>query len=57
LRKTVAGLKIRGSGYYDILDARSGTSYGSMIVHPATAGKSVLNEINAEGHTYIRTIV
>ena len=57
LRKTVSDLKIGKTGYFFILDAKPGSGYGTMIVHPVTAGKNVLEEKDFQGRTYIKTIL
>jgi methyl-accepting chemotaxis protein-2 (aspartate sensor receptor) len=57
LRKTVSELKIGKTGYFFILDAKPGSGYGTMIVHPVTAGKNVLEEKDSQGRAYIKTIL
>ena len=57
LRKSVASLKIGESGYFFILDAKKGSGYGTMLVHPNGIGNSMLEETDSAGRKYIRTIL
>ena len=57
LKETIRGLKIGQTGYFYVLDARSGDSYGNLLVHPASEGKNILTSTDANGRTFIKEIL
>ncbi len=57
LKDSVRKLKVGTSGYYYVIDAQPGKSYGHLVVHPAQEGKSVLESKDADGRTFIRDML
>ncbi len=57
LKDTIRGLKIGQSGYFYVLDARAGDSYGTLLVHPASEGKNILASTDASGRAFIKEIL
>ena len=57
LKDTIRGLKIGQTGYFYVLDARPGDSYGTLLVHPASEGKNILTATDASGRTFIKDIL
>src|SRR5450830_753988 len=57
LKKTVRELKIGESGYFYVLDARSGPNYGNLVIHPAKEGKNMLDSKDADGKNFVREML
>ena len=57
LKDTIRGLKIGQTGYFYVLDARAGDSYGTLLVHPASEGKNILTSTDASGRAFIKEIL
>jgi methyl-accepting chemotaxis protein-2 (aspartate sensor receptor) len=57
LKASIRGLKIGKTGYFYVLDARAGPSYGNLIVHPSSEGKNLLAEKDVNGKEFIRQIL
>ncbi len=57
LKATIREMKIGETGYFFVLDARPGKSYGNMVVHPTVEGKNQLDLKDAKGREFIREIL
>ena len=57
LKDTIRKVKIGDTGYFYVLDARPGTTYGSLIVHPASEGKNLLGAKDPNGREFIKDIL
>lgn len=57
LKKEIRSLKIGDSGYYYILDAAHGKTYGNLLVHPAKEGGNILAARDAAGHEFVREML
>ncbi|MFZ2267859.1 MAG: Cache 3/Cache 2 fusion domain-containing protein [Azonexus sp.] len=57
LKKEIRALKIGETGYYYVLDAAPGKTYGSLVVHPAKEGSNVIEARDAGGHEFIRDML
>ncbi|MGE5470001.1 MAG: Cache 3/Cache 2 fusion domain-containing protein [Bacteroidota bacterium] len=57
LKKEIRSLKVGETGYYYVIDAAPGKNYGSLIVHPAKEGASVLDSKDAAGREFIREML
>jgi len=57
LKNEIRSLKVGESGYYYVLDAAPGKTYGNLVVHPAKEGRNVLAAQDAAGHEFIRDML
>lgn len=57
LKDTIRKVKIGDTGYFYVLDARSGDSYGTLLVHPASEGKNLLAAKDPNGREFIREML
>ena len=57
LKDTIRGLKIGKTGYFYVLDARPGAPLGTLIVHPASEGKNILDAKDSSGREFIKEIL
>jgi methyl-accepting chemotaxis protein len=57
LKDTLRSLKIGKTGYFYVLDSREGTSYGNLVVHPASEGKNLLAAKDSDGHEFIKEML
>ena len=57
LKKTIRELKIGDTGYFYVLDARTGSQQGDLVIHPAKEGKNMLEAKDADGHPFVREML
>jgi methyl-accepting chemotaxis protein len=57
LKNTIRGLKIGKTGYFYVLDAKQGKTYGDLVVHPTLEGKSLLDAKDASGHEFAKDML
>ncbi len=57
LKDSVRSLKIGQTGYFYILDANPGNTFGTLLIHPVIEGKNMLSATDANGHTFIQDIL
>jgi methyl-accepting chemotaxis protein-2 (aspartate sensor receptor) len=57
LKKMIRSDKIGETGYFYILDAKSGGNLGKLIVHPTLEGQSILESKDSDGRAFIREIL
>ena len=57
LKATLRALKIGDTGYFYVLDARPGKTYGDFIVHPTAEGKNLIDAKDANGREFIKDIL
>ncbi len=57
LRKQIKDIQFGESGYAYVLDSTSGKGLGTLVVHPAKEGQSVIDAKDADGRTFIREIL
>ncbi|MDP3700585.1 MAG: Cache 3/Cache 2 fusion domain-containing protein [Hylemonella sp.] len=57
LKDTLRGLKIGQTGYFYVLDGRSGPTYGNLVVHPAAEGKNLLDSKDASGREFLKDMM
>jgi methyl-accepting chemotaxis protein-2 (aspartate sensor receptor) len=57
LRDRIKKMKVGDTGYYFVLDATPGKTYGSLIVHPVKEGKNILASKDASGHEFIKEML
>ena len=57
LKKEIRSLKVGDTGYFYVLDAAAGKTYGNLIVHPAKEGSNLLAAKDASGREFIREML
>lgn len=57
LKEAIRKLKLGNSGYYYVLNAQPGPDYGTLVVHPALEGQSVLDSKDTDGRLFINEIM
>ncbi|MFO0589265.1 MAG: Cache 3/Cache 2 fusion domain-containing protein [Polyangiaceae bacterium] len=57
LKTAIRTLKLGQTGYYYVLDARPGPTYGDFVVHPTAEGQNMLSSTDAAGNRFLRQIV
>jgi methyl-accepting chemotaxis protein len=57
LKQQIRALKIGQSGYYYVVDANPGKSFGNLIVHPSQEGANMLESKDAGGQYFIQEML
>ncbi len=57
IKDALRGMKIGDTGYFYVMDARPGTTYGNLIVHPSAEGKNLLDTKDASGREFLKEIM
>ena len=57
LRERIKKMKVGDTGYYFVLDATPGKTYGDLIVHPVKEGKNILGSRDASGREFIKEML
>jgi len=57
LKEAIRKLTLGTSGYYYVLNAQPGPDYGTLVVHPALEGQSVLDSKDTDGRFFIKEIM
>lgn len=57
LKKAIRSLKVGETGYYYVLDAAPGKTYGKLIVHPGKEDGNILETRDAVGREFIREML
>ncbi len=57
LRERIKKMKVGDTGYYYVLDATPGKTYGDLIVHPVKEGKNILASKDADGREFIKEML
>ena len=57
LRDRIKKMKVGDTGYYFVLDATPGKTYGNLIVHPVKEGKNILGSRDAGGREFIKEML
>ncbi len=57
IKKAIQTLTVGETGYFYVLDARPGPNAGTLLVHPASEGKNIIDAQDASGQTFVRTML
>ena len=57
LNKQIKDVRFGETGYAYVLDSAPGKAFGTLLVHPAKEGQSVIDSKDAEGRLFIREIL
>jgi methyl-accepting chemotaxis protein-2 (aspartate sensor receptor) len=57
LKDKIKRMKVGATGYYFVMDATPGKSYGEVLVHPAKEGQNILDSRDADGRAFIKEML
>ena len=57
LKEKITGIKIGQTGYFYALDAKEGKSLGTLTIHPAKAGTSLLETKDSKGFEFTKEML
>jgi len=57
LKDKIKGMKVGETGYYYVLNAAPGKTYGDLIVHPAKEGQNILDSRDAAGQPFVKAML
>jgi len=57
LKERIRAVKVGETGYFYVLSATPGKTYGDLLVHPNKEGENILNSTSADGHTFIKEML
>jgi len=57
LKERVKAIKVGDSGYFYVLSAAPGKTYGDLLVHPKSEGKNILDSKSANGHEFVKEML
>jgi methyl-accepting chemotaxis protein-2 (aspartate sensor receptor) len=57
LKDRIRAIKVGDTGYFYVLSAAPGKTYGDLIVHPATEGSNLLQSKDADGRLFIQEML
>ena len=57
LKTKIKDIKIGETGFFYILNAAPGKTYGSLVVHPSLEGENILGSVDANGHAFIKDML
>ncbi|MBV2184007.1 MAG: Cache 3/Cache 2 fusion domain-containing protein, partial [Rhizobium sp.] len=57
LNQHVKTVKVGSTGYFFVLDAKSGKEQGMALIHPAKEGQVLLGAKDADGRTFIKEMI
>ena len=57
VKQTVKQVKLGQTGYVYVLDAKPGPSAGTLLIHPASEGKNIIEAKDSDGKAFIKEIV
>ncbi|MGC1455312.1 MAG: Cache 3/Cache 2 fusion domain-containing protein [Nitrospirota bacterium] len=57
LKDKIRSLKVGESGYLYVLDAKTGPTYGNLVVHPFKEGQNILDSKDSNGREFIKEML
>ena len=57
LRERIGAVKVGETGYFFVLSATPGKTYGELLVHPLKQGDNILDSRSADGHEFIKEML
>jgi len=57
LKERIRAVKVGTTGYFFVLSAAPGKTYGDLIVHPSKEGENILASQSADGHLFIKEML
>jgi methyl-accepting chemotaxis protein-2 (aspartate sensor receptor) len=57
LKERIRAVKVGSTGYFFVLSAAPGKTYGELLVHPSREGENILESKSADGHAFIKEML
>jgi methyl-accepting chemotaxis protein len=57
LKDKIRSLKVGESGYLYVLDAKTGLTYGGLVVHPFREGQNILDSKGSNGREFVKEML
>jgi methyl-accepting chemotaxis protein len=57
LKDKIKRMKVGDTGYYFVMDAKAGKTYGDVLIHPAKEGQNILDSRDADGRAFIKEML
>jgi methyl-accepting chemotaxis protein len=57
MKQTIRNIKLGETGYVYVLDARPGPGAGTLLIHPASEGKNIIDAKDNDGRPFIREML
>ena len=57
LKERIRALKVGETGYFYVLSAVPGKSYGDLLVHPSKEGENILDSQSADGRSFVKEML
>ena len=57
LKERIRSVKVGETGYFYVLSAAPGKTYGDLLVHPNREGENILESTSADGHAFIKEML
>ena len=57
LKERISAIKVGDTGYFYVLSAAPGKTYGDLLVHPHSEGKNILESKSADGTPFIKEML
>ncbi len=57
LKERIRAVKVGETGYFYVLSAVPGKSYGDLIVHPSKEGENILDSQSADGRAFVKEML
>ncbi|WP_137176067.1 methyl-accepting chemotaxis protein [Massilia sp. HP4] len=57
LKERIRAVKVGDTGYFYVLSAVPGKTYGDLIVHPGKEGENILESQSADGHAFVKEML
>ena len=57
LKERIRAVKVGDTGYFYVLSAAPGKTYGDLLVHPGKEGENILDSQSADGHAFIKEML
>ena len=57
LKERIRAVKVGDTGYFYVLSAAPGKTYGDLLVHPNKEGENILDSRSADGHPFIKEML
>jgi len=57
LKERIRAVKVGETGYFYVLSAVPGKSYGDLLVHPSKEGENILDSQSADGRSFVKEML
>ena len=57
LKERISAIKVGDTGYFYVLSAVPGKTYGDLLAHPKSEGKNILDSTSADGRAFVKEML